>query len=187
MSNKLANPALFLDRDGVINLDFGFVSEIKNFKFNSGIFELCKFFMELNFKIIIITNQSGIGRGMFSLSQFHTLNNWMLEQFANKGIRIDLVLVSALDPDKKLISDFELKFRKPGSGMIYAAQEIFKLNLQKSLLIGDKESDIQAGRKAGIENLYLISKSDIELNGAIQFADLEECLVELRKKFKLLC
>ena len=177
-------PALFLDRDGIINIDYGFVSEKENFKFQDDIFDLCQFFKSLDFRIIIITNQSGIGRGLFTVDKFHTLTNWMLEAFEERGIRVDLVLASALDPNNSSASEFEKNFRKPGPGMLIAAQEIFQLDLEHSLLIGDRETDIQAGKIAGVGHLYAVSTVPTHGTEDACFPNLGECLLRLREIFQ---
>ena len=184
MNDIAGKPALFLDRDGIINFDSGFVSKIKEFKFLDGIFDLCNYFASLNYRIIIITNQSGIGRGLFSLDDFLLLNNWMLKEFENNGCKIDLVLTSALNPDNQLASRRELSFRKPAPGMIFAAQEIFNIDLTKSLLIGDRDSDIQAGKSAGLSHLFLVNSKQETIPDAICFPNLSKCLIRLQEMFK---
>jgi len=183
MNDGAGRPALFLDRDGIVNFDSGFVSEVADFKFLDGIFELCKYFQSMNYRIIIITNQSGIGRGLFSLNSFHKLNVWMLNEFEKKGCKIDLVIASTLDPNDKAASIREISFRKPAPGMIYAAQEIFNIDLINSLLIGDRATDIQAGKKAGISNLFLVNSGHKESPESIHFSNLLDCLVRLKEIF----
>jgi len=151
-------PALFLDRDGVINLDKGYISRIENFSFVSGIFPVIRIAQNSNFRIVIITNQSGIGRGLINIDQYHKLTNWMLNEFARNSCLIDLVLTSSLDPNKKNVENFETFRRKPNPGMIYDAKELLNIDLVNSILIGDNISDIEAGLNAKIKNLFLINK-----------------------------
>ena len=77
------NKAAFLDRDGVINKDLGYVSKIKDFHFIEGVFEACRRLHDLDYKLVIVTNQAGIGRGLFTEAEFQKLNHWMLQQFDN--------------------------------------------------------------------------------------------------------
>ena len=79
---------IFLDRDGVINHDSGYIGKIENFHFINGVFEACKYFISLGYEIIIITNQSGIGRKYFTQEDFDKLTNWMLDKFTENKIEI---------------------------------------------------------------------------------------------------
>jgi D-glycero-D-manno-heptose 1,7-bisphosphate phosphatase len=176
-------PALFLDRDGIVNIDSGFVWKMEEFIYQDYIFELCRYFKERDFKLVIITNQSGIGRGLFSLEAFHRLNSWMLARFEEEGCGIDLVLASTLDPTDEGASSREKSFRKPAPGMLLAAQEILELDLQKSLLIGDRESDIEAGFNAGVGNLFLVNPTVVLDGNCESFESLRDCLLRLKEIF----
>lgn len=183
MNRSLTFPALFLDRDGIINLDSGFVWKKEEFVFQEYIFELCRYFKEKGFKLVTITNQSGIGRGLFSLEDFHGLNDWMLARFEEEGCGMDLVLASTLDPTDESASNREKSFRKPAPGMLLAAQEILELNLEKSILIGDRESDIEAGFNAGVGYLFLVNPTVVLDGNCESFESLHECLVRLKEIF----
>jgi D-glycero-D-manno-heptose 1,7-bisphosphate phosphatase len=143
--------ALFLDRDGVININHGYVHQIDSFDFIDGIFELVRTAYERDFKIVIITNQSGIGRGLYSEQQFHQLTSWMCKEFRNAGSPIDKVYFSPFHPTEGIgkykKDDFS---RKPNPGMILQAQQELGLDLECSILIGDKASDIEAGIASGL-------------------------------------
>jgi D-glycero-D-manno-heptose 1,7-bisphosphate phosphatase len=143
--------ALFLDRDGVINVNHGYVHTVNNFEFIDGIFNLARTAYTNGFKIVVITNQSGIGRGLYSEQQFDQLTSWMCKEFLNAGAPIEKVYFSPYHPTEGLgkykKDDFS---RKPNPGMILQAQHELDLNLSDSILIGDKDSDIQAGMAAGI-------------------------------------
>ena len=114
---------------------------------------------------------------------FHKLNDWMLSCFEEEGCGIDLVLASTLDPTDKNASSREKSFRKPAPGMLLAAQEILELDLQNSLLIGDRESDIEAGFNAGIGNLFLVNPEVVLGGNHESFNSLHECLVRLKEIF----
>jgi D-glycero-D-manno-heptose 1,7-bisphosphate phosphatase len=178
-----SHPALFLDRDGIINVDTGYVWKKEDFVFQENIFEFCRYFKDKDFKLVIVTNQSGIGRGLISLRDFHELNHWMLSRFDAEGCRIDLVLVSTLDPNDLSASSREMNFRKPAPGMILAAQEILDLNLDKSLLVGDRESDMEAGVNAGVKQLFLVNNRAVTADNHQSFKSLQECLVRLKEIF----
>lgn len=143
--------ALLLDRDGVININHGYVHHQQNFDFIGGIFELVRRAYKRSYKIIVITNQAGIARGYYTEQQFHKLTEWMCEQFANQDAPISKVYFSPYHPTAGLgkYKKDDLS-RKPNPGMILQAKEEFNLDLVNSILIGDKESDIKAGITAGV-------------------------------------
>jgi len=154
------NAALFLDRDGVINIDYGHVHTIQDFHFMDGIFDLVRHAHQYNYKILVITNQSGIARGLYTEKQFNELTEWMCDQFSIRGAIISKVYFSPYHPTAGL-GDFRRDHisRKPNPGMILQAQSDFDLNLKKSILIGDNMSDIQAGAAAGVGTNVLFGKS----------------------------
>jgi D-glycero-D-manno-heptose 1,7-bisphosphate phosphatase len=144
-------PALFLDRDGVINIDHGYVHCPEQFEFEKGIFELCRKATALGYRIVVVTNQAGIGRGYYSEADFESLTNWMCEQFLNHDIVIDKVYFCPDHPEHG-IGDYKRDSwqRKPNPGMIENAIGDLGIDPKVSVLIGDKESDIEAGRRAGL-------------------------------------
>lgn len=139
-------PALFLDRDGVINIEKNYLYRIDQFEFVDGIFDICNYFQKRGYLIVIITNQSGIARGIYSEDDFEKLTNWMLDRFLEKGIKIHGVEYCPHHPE----FDGECKCRKPKPGMILSLAERLDIDLSKSVLVGDKISDIEAGRNSGI-------------------------------------
>jgi D-glycero-D-manno-heptose 1,7-bisphosphate phosphatase len=143
--------ALFLDRDGVINLDCGYVHERARFNFVDGIFDLVKYANSLYYAVFVVTNQAGIGRGFYTEFDFEFLTNWMCDQFLAKGSRIEKVYYCPDHPEYGLDANKrESFFRKPGPGMILAAAQDYNLDLRSSVLIGDKVTDIEAGIAAGV-------------------------------------
>lgn len=151
------NKALFLDRDGVINVEKNYVYKIEDFEFVEGIFEVLKYFQDKGYLLIVITNQAGIGRGYYTEEDFHVLNNWMLEEFKKKEIHITKVYYCPYHPEHG-IGEYKRDSldRKPNSGMILQAQKEFNIDLSASILVGDKESDVEAGLRAGIVSNILI-------------------------------
>jgi len=145
------NKAIFLDRDGVINVDKGYVHKIEEFEFVTGAIKALKYFQSLEYMLIIVTNQSGIGRGYYTLNEFKKLTNWMINRLKYDGIEIKEVYFCPHSPESKC------ECRKPNPGMIKKAAIDFNIDLKKSWMIGDKKSDIDAAKKAGIENTILIS------------------------------
>jgi D-glycero-D-manno-heptose 1,7-bisphosphate phosphatase len=143
--------ALFLDRDGVININHGYVHRAQHFEFIDGIFDLARAAHVQKYKLIVITNQAGIARGYYSEQQFHELTGWMCEQFVNQGASISKVYFSPYHASDGvgLYRKDDIS-RKPKPGMILQAQQEFDLDLGGSILIGDKASDIEAGIAAGV-------------------------------------
>ncbi len=163
--------ALFLDRDGVINVDHAYVSKKEDFHFIDGIFDLCYKAKQLNYLSFVITNQAGIGRGYYSEQDFLNLTDWMKGVFWSKGIEIDAVYFCPYHYEHG-VGEYkkETDCRKPRPGMILQAAREFDIDLSHSLLIGDKISDINAGIAAGI-GLNLIfthpfgMRYDVDQNG----------------------
>lgn len=138
--------ALFLDRDGVVNMETDYVWKVEDFNFVDDIFRLCKKFQTEGYKIFIITNQSGISRGYYSENDFLNLTDWMLTQFLENGITISRVYYCPHHPD----ITGPCNCRKPNPGLIKQAEMEFDLDLLNSILVGDNIIDISAGKNAGV-------------------------------------
>ena len=151
------NKALFLDRDGVINKDYGYVYKVNDLEILDGIIPLCQKAVSLEYKIIVVTNQSGIGRGYYTESDFWLFMDKIKVEFARFDVKFDSIYFAPYHPESK-IEKYQVgeEFRKPNEGMILQAQKDFNLNLEQSILIGDKPTDIQAGMKAGVGRNILI-------------------------------
>jgi len=150
--------ALFLDRDGIINVDHGYVHKIEDFEFVDGIFELCRLAIDKGFLIFVITNQAGIARGYYSVNEFQELTRWMVEAFNERKVTITDVYFCPHHPDKgKAPYKMACKCRKPAAGMLFKAQKEYNIDFTNSIFIGDKISDMQAAENAGIENRILIN------------------------------
>jgi len=147
--------ALFLDRDGVINVEKDYLYKIEDFEFIDGIFELCKYFQDKDYKIFVVTNQSGIARGYYSEDDFQTLTSWMLKEFTKNGIKIQKVNHCPHHPN----ITGECSCRKPNSAMLDNIKKKFDIDMQNSIMVGDKESDIEAGLKAGLTTTYLFDET----------------------------
>jgi D-glycero-D-manno-heptose 1,7-bisphosphate phosphatase len=165
------NKALFLDRDGVINVERDYIYKIEDFDFLDGVFETLKYFQDKGYLLFIVTNQSGIGRGFFTASDFGILTDWMLQQFEAKGIHISKVYFSPYHPEFG-IGEYKKDSlcRKPNPGMILQAQREFDLDLAASILVGDRESDIETGKNAGV-GLNILVKSGYTVDLKITKAD----------------
>ena len=151
----LRRPAVFLDRDGVINYDYGYVHKIENFKFKKGVLKTLQYLTKLNYYIFIVTNQAGIAKGIFTEKDFLKLHLNLKSFFLKKKIFIHDVKYCPFHKDAK-IKEYKknTNFRKPGNLMI---KEIFKdwiINKKKSFMIGDKSTDEIAAKKSGLYYEY---------------------------------
>lgn len=149
------NKALFLDRDGVINVEKDYLYKIEDFEFIDGIFELCSYYKEQGYLLFVVTNQSGIARGYYNEEDFNLLSAWMSKEFLKHNINIEKVYYC---PHLPSISG-ECECRKPSPGMLFKAANEFYINLEESLIVGDKERDIEAGLNAGLRESYLFDES----------------------------
>jgi len=170
--------ALFLDRDGVINVDHGYVHRIEDFAFVPGIFELARFAVhELRWLLVVVTNQSGIARGLYDEAAYDVLNAWMCARFVEENAPLAAAYHTphfGEHPD-----------RKPKPGLILRAAADLDLGLPACALVGDKMSDIEAGRAAGVELLIRLGVPDPSGAAAPPHevaADLMEVLTILRRR-----
>lgn len=150
--------ALFLDRDGTINIDYGYVFQPEKFVFIDGIFALCRKAQEKGYLIIVITNQSGIARGYFSEADFQKINRWMCEQFSLHGIQIT---------DVFHCPELEGERRKPNAGMFLEARDKYGIDMAQSVSAGDKPRDVEAGKNAGVGKNFLFDNNFSEIMEAL--------------------
>ncbi len=150
--------ALFLDRDGVVNIEKNYLHKIEEFEFVEGIVEVCRAYAEKGYVIIIVTNQSGIARGMYTEADFQLLSRWMVDHFASLGITIEHIYHC---PHHEEISG-PCECRKPSPGMFLEAQRDFGIDMAASVMIGDNERDIEAAQRAGVGTNILLSETATE-------------------------
>lgn len=166
---------LFLDRDGVVNQDLGYVHKKKDFRFNDGILELVAEAKNREFLVVIITNQSGIARRMYGSKEFEELSSWMSSKFSAAGGRIDRVYHCPHHPIYGWgTARILCTCRKPNPGMLLAAMKDLKIDPQQSILVGDKVTDVIAGSRAGIKTLVLYKDSDSKNYWAPTFPNILE-------------
>ena len=157
---------VFLDRDGVINQDKGYISKISDFKIYPGVGKAISLLNKKNYLVIIITNQSGIGRGLIKIKELKNIHNYLRKKIKKYGGKIDDIFYCPFHPEfgkgkyKKKSND-----RKPGDGMIKKAIKKWKVNTKTSFMIGDKISDKLAAKKAKIKFFY---KKEKNLNTQIK-------------------
>ncbi|MBP5445850.1 MAG: HAD family hydrolase [Acholeplasmatales bacterium] len=143
--------ALFLDRDGVINIDKNYVYKIEDFEFIDDIFKVCKYYQDKGYLIIVVTNQTGIGLNLYTLDDFLTVNDFMIKGFKDHGVVVDDVFYCPHNPN------LNCECRKPKPKLFFIAKAKYNIDLNESIMIGDKITDAQAAHNAGIKEIYLIN------------------------------
>ena len=146
------NKAVFLDRDGVINRKGKsyYIFREEEFIFNKGVFEALNYFQSKGYILIVITNQGGVAKGIYTVSQHEKLNKMLIDKLADQGIRITEIFYCPHHPD---VSSCEC--RKPGSLLFEKAISKYEIDIKRSYMIGDTEVDIEAARKAGIKGFQI--------------------------------
>ena len=154
--------AAFLDRDGVINVDRGYVHRRADFEFIDGVFDAAIKLRKKGYALFVITNQSGIGRGLYTEEQFLALDSWMREQFAQHGSVIEATYycphhpIDAIDQFRRACD-----CRKPAPGMLLRAAKEHALDLAQSVMLGDTIADLQAAKSAGLPRRVLLGKNAV--------------------------
>ena len=175
----MKNKALFLDRDGVINIDSGYVHKKENFIFLEEIFEVVSYANKNGYLVIVITNQAGIARGLYTEDEFHLISEWMKKEFNKKNCNIDDIFFSPYHPEHGK-GKYKLNsiLRKPSPGMLIMAKQKYEIDMKSSILIGDKITDIQAGNRAGVGTLILYGNQykNCSIYNCIQINNLTEAL-----------
>jgi D-glycero-D-manno-heptose 1,7-bisphosphate phosphatase len=157
------SPALFLDRDGVVNREIGYLFRPDQVEFMPGIFDLCRAAQAADYKLIIITNQAGIARELYSETQFHSLMDWISREFADRDIRLSGYYYCPHHPEHGIGSyRRECPDRKPQPGMLLRAAKEHSIEMIQSLFVGDRCSDMLAGAAAGIGKRILLNGTEAE-------------------------
>ena len=153
---KLGN-TLFLDRDGVINVNHGYVCTAERTDWVPGIFELCKMAQDSGYQLVVATNQAGIARGYYTEAEFLNYTKWVHREFARHGVGILATVYCPHHPTAGL-GDLRVKCecRKPAPGLFTFASQYLGLDLSRALMIGDKESDLVAATRAGVLESFMI-------------------------------
>ena len=177
--------AAFLDRDGVINLDRAYVSRWEEFEFVPGAIDAMRRLKNAGYALVVVTNQSGIARGYYGEAQYQALTAAMQQALADAGAAVDAVYHCPHHPKGEVTElAIECDCRKPAPGMILRAAQDLNLSLPDSILVGDKPSDIEAARAAGVGKAYIVQSDNTEsgqgLAGAdAAHADLQSCVAAL--------
>lgn len=167
--------ALFLDRDGVINVDHGYVFRPDQIVFLPGIFDLCRAARRGGYVIVVVTNQAGVARGLYQEEHVRVLHDWLIDRFAEERVDIAGFYYCPCHPEgvveKYKCDSFD---RKPNPGMLLKAANDLRLDLPSCILVGDKLSDILAAEKAGVGTKVLVGRQTEELSSAALCRSLTE-------------
>lgn len=167
-------PALFLDRDGVINRDKGYVSRIEDFDWMPGAAACIRNFKARGWFVFVVTNQSGIARGYYTEEDMTVLHNWMLDSLVAQDAHIDRVYHCPYHDKGEIARYCKDSFdRKPKPGMLLQAMADFPVQREMSFLIGDKQTDIQAAHAAGV-GAFLFKGPNLETFAEWALADFEQ-------------
>lgn len=159
--------ALFLDRDGVVNHEAGYLHRIEDVRFVNGIFSLCRTAAGLGYRIIVVTNQSGIARGYYTEADFEALMTWIRAALASEGVTLDAVYHCPFHPEHG-VGQYkrEHEDRKPGTGMLRRGARELGIELAGSVMVGDRCSDIAAANAAGLRQAFLMAGTESGCSGS---------------------
>ena len=157
----MSERALFLDRDGVINEEVGYLSRREDVRFLPGLVPLCRAAQRLGYKLVVVTNQSGIARGLYSEADFTALMEWMREELRRDGVMLDAVYHCPYHPEHGVGAyRREHEDRKPSPGMLRRAALELDLDLSRSVMVGDRCSDVAAANAAGLWQAFLLQGTE---------------------------
>lgn len=156
-------PAVFLDRDGTVIYDYGYISSTRNVELLPNAVNGLKLLQNVGYKLIIISNQSGVGRGLFPLKVMQEVMIFFEQLLRSEGIDLAGIYVCPHAPNERC------SCRKPGPGMLLQAATDLRIDLKRSYMIGDKHCDVEAGKKAGCKSIFISSEHRLE---APSFPDL---------------
>lgn len=176
--------ALFLDRDGVINVERCYVHRREDFHFQDGIFELCRAAQALGYLIVVVTNQAGIARGYYTEATFLELTDWMIGKFSEERIQISQVYYCPYHPTHG-IGEYKCDSpdRKPKPGMLVRAGADLMLDLASSVLVGDGLSDILAAKAAGVGTAILLRSAATDTEIGEEDCHVSDSLEAIRRRF----
>ena len=147
----VTRPALFLDRDGVLNVDKGYVARVEDLEWVEGAMDCVRNFRARGWFVFVVTNQTGIAQGLYSMADMEAVHAHLISRFAEQGADIDRIYHCADHPDGTVPAYARENIdRKPGPGMLLRAMADFPVRREASFLIGDKQTDIDAAHAAGV-------------------------------------
>src|SRR5271154_1274363 len=180
----MSGRALFLDRDGVVNEEVGYLHRAEEVRFVDGIFSLCRTAAGLGYRLIVVTNQAGIARGYYSETDFEVLMEFMREDLRAEGVELDAVYYCPFHPEHGVGKyKREHEDRKPGTGMLRRGAREFGGEFREDVRVGERCSDVGAANAAGLRQAFLIRGTEAagcggEYVTVESLADVERWLVE---------
>jgi D-glycero-D-manno-heptose 1,7-bisphosphate phosphatase len=163
------NRALLLDRDGIINVDHGYIGKAENFEFISGIFPFLREARDKGYRLAILTNQSGVARGYYTAKDYEELTEHMLFLLRQQKVEIDLTLASFEHPEGEIKPYARESFwRKPNPGMILEALRRLDCNPERSVFLGDNIRDMQAAQAGGVARCLWLTSKSVEVVPGVQ-------------------
>jgi len=163
----VSKPAIFLDRDGVINEDTGYVSKVDDFHFLPGVIEALQLMKQKGYLLVVVTNQSGIARGYFSEDDFMNLTEWMDWSLADRDVDLDGIYFCPHHPEHGALCDC----RKPEPGMLLLAKQELNIDMSRSYMVGDKPSDLKAAINAGVGHKIMVRTGKPVTDAGVELAD----------------
>lgn len=149
--------AAFLDRDGVINVEHGYVHTWEDFEFVPGSIDAMRQLHQAGYALVVVTNQSGLARGMYTEAQYQQLTTTLREHLSRQGVPLAAVYHCPHHPKGTVAAlAIDCDCRKPAPGMLLRAAQELGLSLADSLMVGDKAGDAQAARAAGVGTVMLV-------------------------------
>jgi D-glycero-D-manno-heptose 1,7-bisphosphate phosphatase len=159
--------AAFLDRDGVINRDLAYVHKVEDFHFTEGCIDALTQLQNKGFTLFIVTNQSGIGRGYYSEDEYQRLTEWYVNVLSDAGVSVAQVYHCPHSPED------ECTCRKPKPGLFLQAARDYDIDFSASIMVGDKHSDMDAAKAAGIQQCYFVGETSVEYS---VYNNLSDCI-----------
>ena len=174
MATREPRPALFLDRDGVINIDRNYIYRVEDFEWVEGAVNVIKRFNDKGWWVFVVTNQSGIARGYYTEEQMQTLHDWLQAELAKRDAKIDQIYHCPFHEEGTIPRYTKDSYdRKPKPGMLIRAMTDFPVIKERSFLIGDKQADLEAAKAAGVRG-FLFSGGNLSHFADWVLADMGE-------------